>query len=354
MRGRDAGARCGGARNGPPGLQKRAVQESLRTAEKSRAGKPPDRKKGCAGKPPDRRRGRLTEAPAADRRGTHKDAQRQAAAARKKALSALPSDSVTRKSLTTERPERYVVPVFRVTFGLHSVVIQPRGQRPTSAMPRPSTPPAAPSTPLFSFHIRPPLSTPGRSAPPHCIRPVALHSARLRRKAVNKPQPRFFPLGPTALHPTLCIAFRPPASQSRKQTSTTVPPFGPAALHPTGRTARTGGPPPPLQGCRRPTPVAPLSPLNASASSPLAASLAPSRGIFAPSTRHLRSLDAASSLPRRGIFLPAAGEAPRFSVGGAVFRALIPTFAAQVRSVAAGSAGGGKSGQRRAPRKPIT
>ena len=73
MRGRDAGARCGGARNGPPGLQKRAVQESLRTAEKSRAGKPPDRKKGCAGKPPDRRRGRLTEAPAADRRGTRKD-----------------------------------------------------------------------------------------------------------------------------------------------------------------------------------------------------------------------------------------------------------------------------------------
>ena len=195
MRGRDAGARCGGARNGPPGLQKRAVQESLRTAEKSRAGKPPDRKKGCAGKPPDRRRGRLTEAPAADRRGTHKDAQRQAAAARKKALSALPSDSVTRKSLTTERPERYVVPVFRVTFGLHSVVIQPRGQRPTSAMPRPSTPPPHPPHPSSLFHIRPPLSTPGRSAPPHCIRPVA-----------------------------------PPA---------------PEDLHP------------PPQGCRRPTPVAP-------------------------------------------------------------------------------------------------
>ena len=232
MRGRDAGARCGGARNGPPGLQKRAVQESLRTAEKSRAGKPPDRKKGCAGKPPDRRRGRLTEAPAADRRGTHKDAQRQAAAARKKALSALPSDSVTRKSLTTERPERYVVPVFRVTFGLHSVVIQPRGQRPTSAMPRPSTPPPHPPHPSSLFHIRPPLSTPGRSAPPHCIRPVALHSARLRRKAVNKPQPRFFPLGPTALHPTLCIAFRPPASQSRKQTSTPVFPARPHRIAP--------------------------------------------------------------------------------------------------------------------------
>ena len=167
----------------------------------------------------------------------------QAAAARKKALSALPSDSVTRKSLTTERPERYVVPVFRVTFGLHSVVIQPRGQRPTSAMPRPSTPPAAPSTPLFSF--------------PHPSTP--------------------FNAGP----------------------------FGPAALHPPNRTARTGGPPPPPQGCRRPTPVAPLSPLNASASSPLAAPLAPSRGIFAPSTRHLP--------PRRRGSTPIFGRRRGFS-----------------------------------------
>ncbi len=284
MRGRDAGALVTGrpdCRKGPcrkaSGPQKRAARESLRTAEKSRAGKPPDRKKGCAGKPPDRRRGRLTEAPAADRRGTHKDAQRQAAAARKKALSALPSDSVTRKSLTTERPERYVVPVFRVTFGLHSVVIQPRGQRPTSAMPRPSTPPAAPSTPLFSF--------------PHPSTP--------------------FNAGP----------------------------FGPAALHSPGRTARTGGPPPPFRaaGARRLSP-----PCHPSTPPPLLPLPLPS------------PLRAASSLPRRGIFLPAAGEAPRFSVGGAVFRALIPTFAAQVRSVAAGSAGGGKSGQRRAPRKPIT
>ena len=173
-------------------------------------------------------------------------------------------------------------------------------------MPRPSTPPPHPPHPSSLFHIRPPLSTPGRSAPPHCIRPVALHSARLRRKAVNKPQPRFFPLGPTALHPTLCIAFRPPASQSRKQTSTTVPPFGPAALHPPGRTARTGGPPPPhlrAAGARRLSP--PLSPLNASASSPLAAPLAPSRGIFAPSTRHLP--------PRRRGSTPIFGRRRGFS-----------------------------------------
>ena len=274
------------------------MQESLRTAEKSRAGKPPDRK-----------RGRLTEAPAADRRGTHKDAQRQAAAARKKALSALPSDSVTRKSLTTERPERYVVPVFRVTFGLHSVVIQPRGQRPTSAMPRPSTPPAAPSTPstpLFSF---PHPSTPFNAGP----------------------------FGPAALHPTGRIAFRPPAPQSRKQTSTPVFPARPHRIAPDPlhcippscvakpQTNLNHGSPvrprriasarshrphrrtstPPLQGCRRPTPVAPLSPLNASASSPLAAPLAPSRGIFAPSTRHLP--------PRRRGSTPIFGRRRGFS-----------------------------------------
>ena len=261
----------------------------------------------------------------------------------KRPRSALPSDSVTRKSLTTERPERYVVPVFRVTFGLHSVVIQPRGQRPTSAMPRPSTPPAAPSTSLFSFphpstprNVEPFGSTalqtnlnPGfsRSVPPYCIRPVALHSARLHRKAANKPQPRFFPFGPAVLHPTRRIAFRPPAPQSRKQTSTPVPPFGPAALHPpgriafcppapqsrkqtstpglsfgpavlhpTGRTARTGGSP---QGCRRLSPPIVPSPL------------APPHDIFAPRrlrpsaspcpfARHLRSLDAASSSPPQG------------------------------------------------------
>ena len=325
MRGRDAGARCGGARNGPPGLQKRAVQESLRTAEKSRAGKPPDR-----------RRGRLTEAPAADRRGTHKDAQRQAAAARKKALSALPSDSVTRKSLTTERPERYVVPVFRVTFGLHSVVIQPRGQRPTSAMPRPSTPPAAPSTPLFSF---PHPSTPFNAGP----------------------------FGPAALHPTGRIAFRPPAPQSRKQTSTPVFParphrIAPDPLHciPPSCVAK------PQTNLNHGSPVRPRRiasarshrPHRRTSTPPLRAAgarrLSPPCHPSTPPPLLPSPLRAASSLPRRGIFLPAAGEAPRFSVGGAVFRALIPTFAAQVRSVAAGSAGGGKSGQRRAPRKPIT
>lgn len=329
MRGRDAGARCGGARNGPPGLQKRAVQESLRTAEKSRAGRPPDRK-----------RGRLTEAPAADRRGTHKDAQRQAAAARKKALSALPSDSVTRKSLTTERPERYVVPVFRVTFGLHSVVIQPRGQRPTSAMPRPSTPPAAPSTPLFSF---PHPSTPFNAGP----------------------------FGPAALHPTGRIAFRPPAPQSRKQTSTPVFParphrIAPDPLHciPPSCVAKPqtnlnhGSPVRPRRIAfarshrpHRRTSTPPFRAAGARRLSPPCHPSTPPPLLPLPLPSPLR---AASSLPRRGIFLPAAGEAPRFSVGGAVFRALIPTFAAQVRSVAAGSAGGGKSGQRRAPRKPIT
>jgi len=305
------------------------VQESLRTAEKSRAGKPPDR-----------RRGRLTEAPAADRRGTHKDAQRQAAAARKKALSALPSDSVTRKSLTTGRPERYVVPVFRVTFGLHSVVIQPRGQRPTSAMPRPSTPPAAPSTPLFSF---PHPSTPFNAGP----------------------------FGPAALHPTGRIAFRPPAPQSSKQTSTPVFParphrIAPDPLHciPPSCVAK------PQTNLNHGSPVRPRRIASARSHRPHRRTSTPPSGLPAPDACRppchpstpppllplpLPSpLRAASSLPRRGIFLPAAGEAPRFSVGGAVFRALIPTFAAQVRSVAAGSAGGGKSGQRRAPRKPIT
>ena len=86
MRGRDAGALVTGrpdCRKGPcrkaSGPQKRAARESLRTAEKGRAGKPPDRRKeprgkasgpqkraareslrtaekGRAGKPPDRRK----------------------------------------------------------------------------------------------------------------------------------------------------------------------------------------------------------------------------------------------------------------------------------------------------------
>ena len=194
---------------------------------------------------------------------------------------------------------------FRVTFGLHSVVIQPRGQRPTSAMPRPSTPPAAPSTPLFSF---PHPSTPFNAGP----------------------------FGPAALHPTGRIAFRPPAPQSRKQTSTPVFPARPHRIAPDPlhcippscvakpQTNLNHGSPvrprriasarshrphrrtsTPLQGCRRPTPVAPLSPLNASASSPLAAPLAPSRGIFAPSTRHLP--------PRRRGSTPIFGRRRGFS-----------------------------------------
>ena len=207
-------------------------------------------------------------------------------------------------------------------------------------MPRPSTPPAAPSTPLFSF---PHPSTPFNAGP----------------------------FGPAALHPTGHIAFRPPAPQSRKQTSTPVFPARPHRIAPdplhcippscvakpqtnlnhgspvrprriaSARShrphRRTSTPPFRAAGARRLSP-----PCHPSTPPPLLPLPLPS------------PLRAASSLPRRGIFLPAAGEAPRFSVGGAVFRALIPTFAAQVRSVAAGSAGGGKSGQRRAPRKPIT
>ena len=330
-------------------MQKRAVQESLRTAEKSRAGKPPDR-----------RRGRLTEAPAADRRGTRKDTP-TAGSGRRPPRHSQRCPTVgcggtekgpKRSAIRFSNPEiphhrktgairRSGLPgYFRVTFGLHSVVIQPRGQRPTSAMPRPSTPPAAPSTPLFSF---PHPSTPFNAGP----------------------------FGPAALHPTGRIAFRPPAPQSRKQTSTPVFPARPHRIAPdplhcippscvakpqtnlnhgspvrprriaSARShrphRRTSTPPFRAAGARRLSP-----PCHPSTPPPLLPLPLPS------------PLRAASSLPRRGIFLPAAGEAPRFSVGGAVFRALIPTFAAQVRSVAAGSAGGGKSGQRRAPRKPIT
>ena len=206
----------------------------------------------------------------------------------KRPRSALPSDSVTRKSLTTERPERHVVPVFRVTFGLHSVVIQPRGQRPTSAMPRPSTPPAAPSTSLFSFphpstprNVEPFGSTAlqtylntgiSRSAPPHCTRPAALHSARPHRKAANKPQPRF----PRSAPPHCIRPVAPPAPEAPLRAA----------------------------GARRLSPPS-LSPLNASASSPLAAPLAPSRGIFAPSTRHLP--------PRRRGSTPIFGRRRGFS-----------------------------------------
>ena len=214
-------------------------------------------------------------------------------------------------------------------------------------MPRPSTPPAAPSTPLFSF---PHPSTPFNAGP----------------------------FGPAALHPTGRIAFRPPAPQSRKQTSTPVFParphrIAPDPLHciPPSCVAK------PQTNLNHGSPVRPRRIASARSHRPHRRTSTPPSGLPAPDAcrppvtpqrlrlfspcrsprpfaRHLRSLDAASSLPRRGIFLPAAGEAPRFSVGGAVFRALIPTFAAQVRSVAAGSAGGGKSGQRRAPRKPIT
>ena len=195
------------------------MQESLRTAEKSRAGKPPDRKKGCAGKPPDRRRGRLTEAPAADRRGTRKDTPTAGSGRRPPRHSQRcptagcggTEKGPKRSAIRFSNPEiphhrktgairRSGLPgYFRVTFGLHSVVIQPRGQRPTSAMPRPSTPPAAPSTPLFPF---PHPSTPFNAGP----------------------------FGPAALHPPGRIAFRPPAPQSRKQTSTPVFPAQPRRI----------------------------------------------------------------------------------------------------------------------------
>ena len=136
-------------------------------------------------------------------------------------------------------------------------------------MPRPSTPPAAPSTPLFSF---PHPSTPFNAGP---FGPAALHSAR-----TAKPQ--------TNLNPGSLVRPRRIASDRSHR--------------PHRRTS------PPLQGCRRPTPVAPcrpLSPLNASASSPLAAPLAPSRGIFAPSTRHLP--------PRRRGSTPIFGRRRGFS-----------------------------------------
>ena len=238
-------------------------------------------------------------------------------------------------------------------------------------MPRPSTPPAAPSTPLFSF---PHPSTPFNAGP----------------------------FGPAALHPTGRIAFRPPAPQSRKQTSTPVFParphrIAPDPLHciPPSCVAKPqtnlnhGSPVRPRRIASDPLHCIPPSCVakpqtNLNHGSPVrprriasARSHRPHRRTSTPPFRAAGArrlsppchpstpppllplplpspLRAASSLPRRGIFLPAAGEAPRFSVGGAVFRALIPTFAAQVRSVAAGSAGGGKSGQRRAPRKPIT
>ena len=283
MRGRDAGARCGGARNGPPGLQKRAVQESLRTAEKSRAGKPPDR-----------RRGRLTEAPAADRRGTRKD---------------------TPTAGSGRRPPR------------HSQRCPTAGCGGTEKGPKRSA--IRFSNPEIPHHRK--TGAIRRSGLPGYFRSAFGCNSAPRTAAYKCDATPFHPtrrtlhtplLFSTSVHPFQRRAVRPrriaSARSHRPHRRTSTPPFRAAG-------ARRLSPP-----CHPSTPP-PLLPL------PL------------PSP-----LRAASSLPRRGIFLPAAGEAPRFSVGGAVFRALIPTFAAQVRSVAAGSAGGGKSGQRRAPRKPIT
>ena len=160
-------------------------------------------------------------------------------------------------------------------------------------MPRPSTPPAAPSTPLFSF---PHPSTPFNAGP---FGPAALHPTG--RIAFRPPAPQsrkqtstpVFPARPHRIAPALCIAFRPPASQSRKQTSTTVPPFGPAALHPPGRTARTGGPPPPPSGLPAPDACRPpVTPQRLRLFSPCRSPR--------PFARHLRSLDAASSSPPQG------------------------------------------------------
>ena len=192
-------------------------------------------------------------------------------------------------------------------------------------MPRPSTPPAAPSTPLFSFPhpstpfnagpfgpaalhptgriaFRPPApqsrkqtSTPvfparphriapdplhcispscvakpqtnlnpgfSRSAPPHCTRPSALHSALLRRKAANKPQPRF----PRSAPPHCIRPVAPPAPEDLHPPPSELP--APDACRPpvTPQRLRLFSP------CRSPRPFA----------------------------RHLRSLDAASSSPPQG------------------------------------------------------
>ena len=180
-------------------------------------------------------------------------------------------------------------------------------------MPRPSTPPAAPSTPLFSF---PHPSTPFNAGP----------------------------FGPAALHPTGRIAFRPPAPQSRKQTSTPVFPARPHRIAPdplhcippscvakpqtnlnhgspvrprriaSARShrphRRTSTPPFRAAGARRlsppchPSTPPPLLPLPLP--SPLrAASSLPRRGIFAPSTRHLP--------PRRRGSTPIFGRRRGFS-----------------------------------------
>ncbi len=160
-------------------------------------------------------------------------------------------------------------------------------------MPRPSTPPVAPSTPLFSF---PHPSTPFNAGP----------------------------FGPAALHPTGRIAFRPPAPQSRKQTSTPVFParphrIAPDPLHciPPSCVAK------PQTNLNHGSPVRPRRIASARSHRPHRRTSTPPSGLPAPDAcrppvtpqrlrlfspcrsprpfaRHLRSLDAASSSPPQG------------------------------------------------------
>ena len=301
------------------------MQESLRTAEKSRAGKPPDRKKGCAGKPPDRRRGRLTEAPAADRRGTRKDTPTAGSGRRPPRHS---QRCPTAGCGGTEKgPKRSAIRFSNPEIPHH---------RKTGAIRRSGLPGYFRSA--FGCNSAPRTAAYKCDATPFHPTRRTLHTPLLFSTSVHPFQRRAVRPRRIASDRSHCI---PPACAAKPQTNlnhgSPVRPRRIASARSHRPHRRTSTPPFRAAGARRLSP-----PCHPSTPPPLLPLPLPS------------PLRAASSLPRRGIFLPAAGEAPRFSVGGAVFRALIPTFAAQVRSVAAGSAGGGKSGQRRAPRKPIT
>ena len=224
------------------------MQESLRTAEKSRAGKPPDRKKGCAEKPPDRRRGRLTEAPAADRRGTRKD---------------------TPTAGSGRRPPR------------HSQRCPTAGCGGTEKGPKRSA--IRFSNPEIPHHRK--TGAIRRSGLPGYFRSAFGCNSAPRTAAYKCDATPFHPTRRT-LHTPLLF-------------STSVHPFQRRAVRPRRiASARSHRPhrrtsTPPLQGCRRPTPVAPpVTPQRLRLFSPCRSPR--------PFARHLRSLDAASSSPPQG------------------------------------------------------
>ena len=219
MRGRDAGALVTGrpdCRKGPcrkaSGPQKRAARESLRTAEKGRAGKPPDRRKEPRGKASGPQKGLRGKASGPQKRALNRGSGRRPPRHSQRCPTAGcggTEKSPKRSAIRFSNPEiphhrktgairRSGLPgYFRSAFGCNSA---PR----TAAYKCDATPfhpPAAPSTPLFSF---PHPSTPFNAGP----------------------------FGPAALHPTGRIAFRPPAPQSRKQTSTPVFPARPHRIAP--------------------------------------------------------------------------------------------------------------------------